>query len=63
MEWDNKRRDDPSPEEIKLMCAQIRSGWDEARWRRETSKSSIMANLITISRICAPVNRRRISDD
>jgi hypothetical protein len=25
---------DPSPEEIAAMCAEIREGWDEHRWKQ-----------------------------
>jgi len=34
--WNSGEKSDPTPEEIKAMCAMIRSRWsDEERWQRE----------------------------
>lgn len=44
----DKRRDEPTPEEISQRCAEIRAGWDDARW----SERAIGANPIPIGVPC-----------
>lgn len=40
MEW-KTRQPDPTPEEIRERCREIRETWDEHRWRREYHRQGV----------------------